>query len=243
MNRACDLARQFGHARVGSEHLLLALTEGPGGEHLRLALAEGARPGPGAPANTRCSGSRRGRRRNSPRVGRPDLPKVGRRDLPEVGRWDSPKVGRRNSPVRRRGSVMSSGPCAGLPRTAPARPPTGKRWPCSASTSGCCPVPSRTGLPPRSSCCRSEPGKAGGGAPGRCRRSAWTSKPPTARPCGWRSPAGNAGTASNTLPWRSSRCRRRPESGARPPRRRVPAAAAQPAVAGRRAGRVPIPVS
>ncbi|WP_310971423.1 MULTISPECIES: Clp protease N-terminal domain-containing protein [unclassified Amycolatopsis] len=47
MNRACALAREFGHARVGSEHLLLALTEGPGGEHLRLALAEGARPGPG----------------------------------------------------------------------------------------------------------------------------------------------------------------------------------------------------
>jgi hypothetical protein len=53
MSRACELARDFGHARVGSEHLLLALTEGPlaGLGDVEQAVRRAAPDGAGAAAD------------------------------------------------------------------------------------------------------------------------------------------------------------------------------------------------
>ncbi len=51
--RAGELAREFGHARVGSEHLLLALTEGPlaGLAGIERAVREAAPDGAGVAAD------------------------------------------------------------------------------------------------------------------------------------------------------------------------------------------------
>lgn len=51
--RACELAQEFGHTRVGSEHLLLALTEGPlaGLPGIEQAVHQAAPDGAGVAAD------------------------------------------------------------------------------------------------------------------------------------------------------------------------------------------------